>query len=87
MDLFDKYKKAGFDCLFCFDGTEKTPDEWCCGFFCVGEKYLLGDGLICYMPMQGQSEEIRNNYLSGLFNTPEEAINDSYNKWEEKNRK
>lgn len=82
MDLFDKYKTAGFDCLFFFDDGNNRG-KWCSGFFCQGEESLINDGLICYLPLQDRPEEIRDQHLSKLFDTPEEAINDSYLKWSE----
>lgn len=78
--LFDKYKKAGFDCLFFFDDGH-GKGKWCCGFFCQGKESILNDGLICYLPLQGKSEKIRDKHLSKLLDTVEEAINDSYKNW------
>lgn len=85
MNIFlNEYKEAGFDCLFCFDGTQRTPDKWCCGFFCQGKESSLNDGLICYIPLQGKPQKIREKYLSKLFDTPNEAIMDSYKRWKRK---
>lgn len=72
----DKYIKAEFDTLWAL--WEKKDNSWVVGFFCQGKESLLNDGLICYLPLQGKPEKIRERYLSPVCKTPQEAIDEAY---------
>jgi len=71
-----KYKNANFDTLW-----QVEPNKWIVGFFCQGFSSLIGDGFICFLPLQGRSEETRASYLSPICSTPQEAIDKSYELW------
>lgn len=80
----DKYIEVGFDTLQFFNHL----NGWIAGFFCQGMESKLNDGLICYLPLQGKSEKIREKHLSPYCSTPQEAIDKAYKLWRinEKNR-
>lgn len=76
----EKYDEAGFDTLMkCGDETDPS---WICGFRCQGPESKTGDGLVCYLNLNGARENIRNGFLSLPAKTAQEAIDSSYELWQ-----
>lgn len=58
----------------CSWGSPRRP-AYICGYWCSGPETLLqGDGLMCFLDLQGKPEEIREQYLSKIYCNPMQAL-------------
>jgi hypothetical protein len=58
----------------CSWGSTRGP-AYICGYWCSGPETLLqGDGLMCFLDLQGKPEEIREQYLSKIYCNPMQAL-------------
>lgn len=49
-------------------------DSWFYGYWCAGPESLPGDGLLCYLDLEGRSENEREFYLVEESKTREDAL-------------
>lgn len=77
-----KYTKAGFDSIWQVFRPPGEESKWVVGFFCQGVESLMDDGLICYVPCNGETEQVRFQYSSPPCDTIQGAIDESYKLFE-----
>jgi len=73
-----KYIVAGFNSIWQVFKPPGEESKWVVGFFCQGVESSMNDGLICYVPCYGETEQVRFKYLSPPCDTIQDAINESY---------